>query len=110
MREESEEEIEAEAGDARALYSNKGVEAFKKHLLKKGFMEERGFKKLMLHFKEEIKRRGLENVSKHMEPERRAVVKEFYSNLGDRKYLTCYVRGNGSLLGKGPSPNSWDLN
>ena len=29
----------------------------------------------------------------HMEPGRRVVVKEFHSNLGDRKDLTCYVRG-----------------
>ena len=28
-----------------------------------------------------------------MEPRRRVVVKEFYSNLGDKKDMTCYVRG-----------------
>ena len=28
-----------------------------------------------------------------MEPGRRALVKEFYANLGGRKDLTCYVRG-----------------
>ena len=28
-----------------------------------------------------------------MEPGRRALVKEFYANLGERKNLTCYVRG-----------------
>ena len=33
-----------EDGEARAFYSNKGEEAFKKHLAKKGYVEERGFK------------------------------------------------------------------
>ena len=32
-------------------------------------------------------------MSKHKEPGRRALVKEFYTNLGDRKNLTCYVKG-----------------
>ena len=56
-------------------------------------MEERGFKKLVSPFKEEIKSRGWETVSQYMEPGRRGIVKEFYSNLGERKTLTCYVRG-----------------
>ena len=37
-------DIEVEAREVRAFYSNKGEEAFKKHLAKKGYMEERGFK------------------------------------------------------------------
>ena len=28
-----------------------------------------------------------------MEPGRRDIVKEFYPNLGERKDLTCYIRG-----------------
>ena len=47
----------------------------------------------MVPFKEEIKRRGWETVSHHKEPSRRSLVKEFYSNPGERKALTCYVRG-----------------
>ena len=37
-------EIMVEEGKARAFYSNKREEAFKKHLAKKGYVEERGFK------------------------------------------------------------------
>ena len=37
-------EVVVEEGEARALYSNKGAEAFQKHLAKKSFVEERGFK------------------------------------------------------------------
>ena len=41
VREET--EIEVEARDDRAFYSDKGIDAFQKHLAKKGFVEERGF-------------------------------------------------------------------
>ena len=37
-------EVVVEEGEARAFYSNKGEEVFKKHLAKKGYVEERGFK------------------------------------------------------------------
>ena len=56
-------------------------------------MEERGFKQLVSPFKEEIKRRGWEKVGWHREPGVRALVKEFYANLGKQKKLTCYVMG-----------------
>ena len=77
----------------RAFCSDNGTEAFKKHLVKKGFVEERGFKKLVSPFKEEVKKRGWETVSQHMEPGRNALVKEFYANLGERKNLSCYAKG-----------------
>ena len=51
-------EVEIEAGEARAFYPDKGAEAFKKHLVKKGFVEERGFKKLVSPFKEEVEKKG----------------------------------------------------
>ena len=39
-------------------------------------------------------------MSKHMEPGRRALVKEFYTNFGDRNNLACYVRGIWVLFGE----------
>ena len=51
-------EVVVEEEEARAFYSNKGAEVFQKHLAKKIFMEERGFKQLVSLFKEEIERRG----------------------------------------------------
>ena len=86
-------EVVVEEGEARAFYSNKGEEAFKKHLTKKGYVEEQGFKQLVSPFKEEVERRGWETLSQHMELEKRELVKEFYANLGERKDLMCYVRG-----------------
>ena len=79
---------------------------FQKHLTKKGFVEERGFKELVSPFKEEIERRGWEKLSQHRELGVRALVKVFYANLGEQKNLTCSFKGGGSLLGKGLSPNS----
>ena len=43
-----------EEGEAKAFYSNKGEEAFRKHLAKKGYVEKRGFKQLVSPFKEEV--------------------------------------------------------
>ena len=70
-------EVEVEEGEARAFYSNKGAETFHKHLAKKGFVEERGFKKLVSPFKEEIELRGREKVSQRRELRVRAFIKEF---------------------------------
>ena len=44
-------------------------------------------------FKKEIERRGWEKLSQHRELGVRALVKEFYANLGEQKNLMCYVRG-----------------
>ena len=51
-------EIEVEKGEVSAFYSEKGAKAFQKHLVKKGFVEDRGFKKLVSPFKEEIENKG----------------------------------------------------
>ena len=47
-------ELVVEEGESKTFYTNKGAEAFQKHLEKKGFMEERGFKQLVSPFKEVI--------------------------------------------------------
>ena len=74
-------EVVVEEEEARAFYCNKGAETFQKYLAKKSFMEERGFKELVSPFKEEIERRGWENLRQHREPGVRVLVKEFYANL-----------------------------
>ena len=51
-------EVVVEEREARAFYSNKGVETFEKYLAKKSFVEERGFKELVSLLKEEIEQRG----------------------------------------------------
>ena len=70
--------MEVEVGEARVFLSNKGAEAFKK-----------GVRQV----KEKVERRGWGDVCKHLELGRRALVKEFYTNLGEKRNLTCYVKG-----------------
>ena len=47
-------EVVVEEKEDKAFYSHKGAEVFQKYLAKKIFVEERGFKELVLPFKEEI--------------------------------------------------------
>ena len=67
MREEIK-EVEGELGGERVFLSDKGVEVLSKNLAKKRFIEERGFNKLVLPFKEEMEIRGWEAVCQHLEP------------------------------------------
>ena len=76
VREETK-EVKVERGKDRVFLSNKGAEVFKKSLDKKGFVEERGFRKLVSPFKEIEERKGWKAVCKHVEPGKRALVKEF---------------------------------
>ena len=85
-------EVGVEEREARAFYSHKGAEVFQKHLSKKIFVEEKGFKEMVSPFKKENERRGWEMLSQHGDLRVRALVKEFYANLGEQKNLTCYVR------------------
>ena len=73
-------EVVVEETEARAFYSNRGEEVFKKHLAKKGHVEEKGFKQFVSPFKKEVEQRGWETVSQHTELGRRVLVKEFYAN------------------------------
>ena len=92
VREETE-EVEVEVVEARVFFTEKGAKVFRKTLTRKGFVEERGFKELVPPFKEEVERKGWELLCKHLEQGKRALVKEFYANLGKRWNLMCYVRG-----------------
>ena len=85
-------EVVVQEREARAFYSHKGAEVFQKHLAKKSFVEERGFKELVSPFKEDIERRGWERLRQHRASRVRDLVKEFYANLGEQRNLTCYVK------------------
>ena len=92
MREETK-EVEGESGGLRVFLSDKGEKVLRKAISKKFYIEERGFKELVPPSKEEVERRGWDMICQHLEPSRRAIVKEFYANLGEMKNLTCNVRG-----------------
>ena len=56
-------------------------------------LDRKGVLQLVQPFNEEIYRRGWEMICKHMKSGRKTLIKEFYANMGDKKNLTCYVRG-----------------
>ena len=56
------------------------------------FIGERGFNKFISPSKEQIEKRGWETICEHKPPGRVALVREFYSNMVDRKGTQCYVR------------------
>ena len=73
--------------------SKETFELMQKTLLKKGFIGERGFKEIILPFKEVIKKRGWIAICEHLPAGRTAIVREFYANLRDKKKTQHYVRG-----------------
>ena len=66
---------------------------WKKYYAGKGFVGERGFSKLISHFKELIEQRGWGNFCKHQKSGYAAVVRESYSNLVGMKDNSVYARG-----------------
>ena len=72
---------------------DEAYEVIVKKILKKGFIEEIGFKQLISPFKEVIEKRLWKIICDHMPLGRVALVREFYANLVGRKDTNCYVRG-----------------
>ena len=81
-------EEEVEDFVSEEAYSN-----WKKHHAKKGFVAERRFRNPTTPFKEMIEQRGWETLCAHQKSGYAAVVREFYSNLVDRKDNIVFVRG-----------------
>ena len=60
----------------------------------KGFIAERGFKKIISPFAEMLEKRGRQSLGEHKELGCAALVKEFFANLVEREGKKVYVRGN----------------
>ena len=73
--------------------SEEAFSIWKKYYAGKGFIEERGFSKLISPFKELIEQRGWGNFCKYQKSGYAVVVREFYSNLVGRKDNSVYIRG-----------------
>ena len=80
-------------GEEDDFVSEEAYTIWKKYYAGKGFVGERGFRKLISPFKELIEQRGWGNFCKHQKSGYAAVVREFYSNLVGRKHKSVYVRG-----------------
>ena len=64
-----------------------------KILKDRGFIVERGFKKLISPFAKMLEKRGWQSLGEHKEPGCAALVKEFFANMVEEEGKKVYVRG-----------------
>ena len=65
-----------------------------KSLKDKGFIDERGFKKLISPFVEMLEKREWQALRENKEPGCAALVKEFFANMVEKEGKRVYVRGH----------------
>ena len=65
-----------------------------KSLKERGFITERGFKKLVSPFIEMLEKREWQALGKHKEPGCAAMVKEFFANMVEEEGKKVNVRGH----------------
>ena len=90
------EEIETEqrAEKVRNFISDKAAALMEKNLKERGFIDERGLKKLISHFVEMLEKREWQALGEHKEPGCAALVKEFFANMVEKEGKRVYVRGH----------------
>ena len=88
-------EAEAEQGNkkVRNIISDKVAALMEKSLKDRGFIVERGFKKLISPFSEMLEKREWQSLGEHKEPGYAALVKEFFANMVEEEGKKVYVRG-----------------
>ena len=86
-------EVEQRNKKVRSLISDKVATLMEKSLKDRGFIVERGFKKLISHFPEMLEKRGWKSPGEHKEPGYAALVKEFFANMVEEEGKKVYVRG-----------------
>ena len=59
----------------------------------KGFIVERGFKKVISPFAEMLEKRGWQSLGEHKEPAYASLVKEFFVNMVEKEEKREHVRG-----------------
>ena len=64
-----------------------------KILKDRGFIFERGFKKLISLFSKMLEKRGWQSLGENKEPGCAALVKEFFANMVEEEEKKVYVRG-----------------
>ena len=75
------------------MISNKASALMEKSLKDRGFIVERGFKRLISHFSEMLEKRGWESLGEHKAPSCAALVKEFFANMVEDEGKKVYVNG-----------------
>ena len=85
--------LERSTEEVEDFVSEEAYSNWRKHYAGKGFVAERRFKNPITPFKEMIEKRGWETLYADQRAGYATVVREFYSNLVERKDNTVYVRG-----------------
>ena len=75
------------------MISDKASALMEKSLKDKGFIVERGFKRLISHFSEMLEKRGWESLGEHKAPSCVTLVKEFFANMVEDEGKKVYVNG-----------------
>ena len=63
-------------------------------LKNRGFIAERGFKKVISHFSEMLENRGWQSLGEHKQPGYASLVREFFANMVEKEGNRVYVKGN----------------
>ena len=82
------------AEKARNFVSDKAVVLMEKSLKERGFIAERGFKKLVSPLVEMLEKREWKELGEHKEPRCTAMEKEFFANMVVDEGKKVYVRGH----------------
>ena len=93
-RRTEEPESEQRVEKARNFILDKAVALMEKSLKERGFIAERGFKKLVSPFVEMLEKREWQALGEHKEPGCAAMVKEFFANMVEDEGKKVYVIGN----------------
>ena len=77
----------------KSFISEKVATLMEGSLKDRGFIAERGFKKVISHFAEMLEKRGWQLLGEHREPGYASLVKEFFTNVVEKDEKRVYVRG-----------------
>ena len=88
---------EGEAEEDKDFVYSEAKDIWTKVLANKGFVNKRGFGKLISHFSEIIEKRGWESFCAHTATGFSALAREFYANMVGMKEDTFYARSLGTL-------------
>ena len=74
--------------------SEKTTSLMEESLKERGFIAERGFKKVITPFAEVLEKRGWQSLGEYREPGSASLVKEFFANMVEKEGKKVYVKGH----------------
>ena len=89
----NEAKVEQRKDKARNFISKKEADLIEGSLKDRGFIVERGFKKVISLYAEMLENRGCQSLGEQKEPDYSSLVKEFFANMIEREGKRVYVKG-----------------